>query len=114
MPQHNPQRSRRLGRLVTFTALAAFTFLAIAAAESIGTQQTEPEQLALAGTAQQSVVPDNASSPTSGQDDIPRINADGIDAFAGSPLTWFEDYETARDIARTTKKPLFVVIRCER
>lgn len=48
------------------------------------------------------------------QDVIPRIKVEEIDPGAGGPLTWFDDYEAAKEIARLTKKPLFVVIRCER
>lgn len=53
-----------------------------------------------------------ASPPV--QDQVPLIDVDEIDRLDGSPLTWFEDYEAARKIARLTKKPMFVVIRCER
>ncbi len=45
---------------------------------------------------------------------VPRIEVEEIDPAAGGPLTWFDDYEAAKEIARLTKKPLFVVIRCER
>lgn len=48
------------------------------------------------------------------QDNIGGIIAPEINPDDGASLIWLDDYQNAREIARAAKKPLFVVIRCER
>jgi hypothetical protein len=104
---HWPQR--RKARCFAFLAVTVFVTLFTTAAEFANSNSPAVEVAITLPNGAKSISRQNQQDDT-----IPQINVAEIDAAAGSPLHWFDDYQAAREVSRLTKKPLFVVIRCER
>ena len=106
----------RWRRGMLFTAAVLVTVTVYASVDDAASQEspTVGSVVAINANVSDPGVAALTSAAQSQDDEIEKIEAPEIDAADGSPLHWFDDYESARDIARRAKKPMFVVIRCER